>query len=141
MNIQKFEPLADMERIQRGLRRVFPAWDSFPSLNEPWGIPLDIKLDSGEVEISASLPGAKKEDISIDVEDNVLTIKVESKSEQEEDTGRYILREVRKGSFHRSLRLPDVVDTEKASSSYQDGVLRITFPKEESRKARKININ
>lgn len=104
-------------------------------------MPLDVIANENSIEIKASLPDVDPEQVDISVEDDVLTIKGQTSSEHEEQKeGQYLLRERRFGSFYRAVRLPDVVDTERAESSYENGVLTITFPKSERAKAKKIQI-
>ena len=87
------------------------------------------------------MPGVDPSRINATVEDGVLTIKGQTATETEKKDERYYLRERRVGAFHRSVRLPETVDTERAESTYENGVLRITFPKQESMKAKSLSIN
>jgi HSP20 family protein len=96
------------------------------------------------VEVAA--PGVKKEDFKIEVEDDLLTISTESKSETEEKDkeGRYTKREFSYHSFSRSFSLdPDAVDTENIDAKYEDGVLHLEIPKkikEESKPKKSISV-
>ena len=76
------------------------------------------------------------------MDDGVLTIKTEASEEREDkdDDGKYLLRERRSGSYHRSVRLPDTVDADNAESSYEHGVLTVKFAKREEKKAKRIEI-
>ena len=103
-------------------------------------IPLDVVQDGDDVVVRASVAGVAPEDINVDIEDGVLTVSTESTSESEKKEGTYLLRERRSGSYRRSLRLPDSVDADKAESSYEHGVVTITFPKVEARKSKHIEI-
>ena len=86
------------------------------------------------------MPGVDPEQISATVEDGVLTIKGQTSTETEKTDERYYLRECRAGAFHRLVRLPETVDTERTESTYENGVLSITFPKQESKKAKSLTI-
>jgi HSP20 family protein len=108
---------------------------------EAWSIPLDVVQDGDSLVVTASIPGTSKDEIDVSVEDNVLTIKAEAASSSEKDTNGYLLRERRTGSYYRALRLPETVDSENAESTFKDGVLTITLPKLESKKARKLEIS
>jgi HSP20 family protein len=96
--------------------------------------------DGDNVVVRASLPGVSPDDISVDIEDGVLTISSDAASENEKGEDAYLLRERRSGSFHRSLRLPDTVDANGGESSYELGVVTVTFPKVEAKKARRIEV-
>ena len=105
-------------------------------------LPLDVVEEDDNVVVSASLPGVSPEDIEVTVDDGVLTIKTEASEEREDkdDDGKYLLRERRSGSYHRSVRLPDTVDADNAESSYEHGVLTVKFAKREEKKAKRIEI-
>lgn len=92
----------------------------------------NIKESEDRFEIELGLPGAKKENIKIDLEDDVLTISSETKEEKSEEKDNYTRREFNYSSFSRSFTLPDIVDAEKISAEYKDGILNITIPKKES---------
>ncbi len=83
--------------------------------------------------VCASLPGVKPDEIDVRIEDNVLAIKGEAKLARQRKEGGYLMRERHAGTFYRSLRPPDTVDTDKAGPLYEDGVLTITLPKVESK--------
>ncbi len=105
-------------------------------------LPLDVVEEDDNVVVSASLPGVSPEDVEVTVDDGVLTIKTKASEEHEDkdDDGKYLLRERRSGSYHRSVRLPDTVDADNAESSYGHGVLTVKFPKREEKKAKRIEI-
>ncbi|SEN09224.1 heat shock protein Hsp20 [bacterium A37T11] len=90
------------------------------------------KEDAYQIELAA--PGLAKEDFKINVEDDVLTISAEKKSESEEEGKRYSKREYSYSSFQRSFTLPDSIDQEKIEASYKDGVLFLTVAKKEEAK-------
>ena len=88
----------------------------------------------------ASLPGVSPDNIQVSIEDNVLTIRGETASHFENTEGNYLMRERRSGSFHRSLRLPDTVDQDRAEPRYEHGVLTINLPKAEAKKAKQFDV-
>ena len=104
-----------------------------------WDIAMDVVQDGDDLIVHASLPGVDPDEIQVTLEDGLLTIEGETGSATEEQKGDYLLRERRFGRFHRALRLPNSVDAEKAQPSYANGVLTITVPKQEAKKARKIS--
>ena len=84
----------------------------------------------------------KKEDIEVSVENGVLTISAETKSETEEKEGERVIRQERRyGRYLRSLRLDKTVDDKKVKAVYKDGVLELTLPKAEEVKPKKITVN
>lgn len=111
-------------------------------LAEPMLTPsIDVKETDQAVTISAELPGLSEEDVNVTVRDGLLTLKGEKKSEIDETRENVHISERSYGSFMRSFRLPDTVDDEKVSASFDKGVLTITLPKSENAKPeRKIEI-
>ena len=103
----------------------------------------DIKDTGKEYELEADLPGFKKEDINIELDDNYLTIQAERKYENDEKDkkGNYVRRERSYGSFSRSFDVSGI-DVSAIKASYQDGVLKLTLPKqgEPEPQSRKIAI-
>ena len=100
---------------------------------------IDLSETDGEVVVKASLPGVKAEDVDISVNDGMLTVKGERKSEETEGENFY-RREVRYGSFSRSVPLPSRVDYEHADAEFNDGVLTVTLPKAEDVRPKQIKI-
>ncbi len=103
-------------------------------------------MDVAETEhgyvITAEMPGVKKEDINITLENGVLSIAGESREEKEEkDNGRVIRQERRYGKYVRSLRLGTEVDDQQIKAAYKDGILEITVPKAEAVKPKKIAVD
>lgn len=80
-------------------------------------------------ELQMALPGVKKEEVSLEIVDNVLTIKGERKLKNEKEEGKYYSFETQYGTFKRSFRLPKNVDQTKIEASYSDGILTITLTK------------
>ena len=143
MVLQRLDPVAELRRMDNVMNRF---WRSYSGLGRParpqgWAVPLDVRQEGDSITVDASVPGIDPEQISATVEDGVLTIKGETATETEKKEERYYLRERRVGAFHRSVRLPDTVDTDRAETTYENGVLTITFPKQESKKAKSLPIN
>jgi len=121
------------------LPRKFDRSEDFSGV---WSPPVDIFDNEGEIVLKAELPGLKKEDIGINVEDNLLTVSGERKREKEvADNAKGVFRSERVyGSFSRSFTLPTTVTVGKISASYKDGVLTLSLPKAEEAKPRQITI-
>ena len=97
---------------------------------------MDVHQDDRQIEITAELPGVKEEDIDLSIEDGVLTLSGEKRSERQDENG-YSERSY--GRFERRLTLPSNVDEENCAADFRDGVLRITIPRaEEKSRGRRI---
>lgn len=101
---------------------------------------LNVYETDKEFEITVALPGMSKDDINIGFENNTITISGERKLTEEEDT-KYHRIESRFGKFERSLPLPNVIDGENISATYDNGVLTITVPKLKEKAGKKIEVN
>ena len=103
---------------------------------------VDIVSKDDTITLDVELPGMNKEDISVNIEDKVLTIKGERKVEQEEKNGSYHRRERYFGTFKRSFSLSDEVLTDEVSADYTDGILKVTLKKDTTKEAvKQITIN
>ena len=90
---------------------------------------VDVRENDTEIVIEAELPGIEDKDVSVSVQDGVLTVKGEKKFEQKEDEDNYHMMERRYGSFMRSMRLPDNADEENITGKIDKGVLTVTVAK------------
>jgi HSP20 family protein len=101
---------------------------------------IDVSEDDGNYVVSAELPGVKKDDVTVECQDGVLTIRGEKKSEREEkkEKGRYLERSY--GSFSRSFTLPSNADPDRIQAGFKDGVLTVTIAKTEETKPKVISI-
>ena len=141
--IQRWDPFAELRRVEDTMNRLWRGFGRDPreaEVPESWYVPVEVLETDDELVVKASLPGIKPADIEVLVEDDVLTIQAETKLEREEEGRDHLMRERRVGCFHRSLRLPESVDSAQASSSYEHGVLSVTLPKREEKKAKRIEI-
>ena len=124
-----WDPFEDMDRMMPSLRQVS---GFVPSL--------DIYQDKDNVIIEAPLASVNPEDVKISIENDVLTIQGDSETKSEVDEKDYYRKEVKYGSFHRSVALPVTVKGDKAKAEYDDGILKITIPKEEKVKPKTVKI-
>lgn len=105
-----------------------------------WEPDVDIlETDDGFV-ISSEIPGMKKEDISLTLEDDILILKGEKKREADVENQNYQLNERRFGKFSRYFVLPDSIEPEKIRTSFKDGLLRVSIPKSEVAKEKEIKV-
>ena len=103
---------------------------------------MDIKERENEYVVRTDLPGVRKEDINVTLENGLLTITAERKTEEESKEGeRELRRECRYGRYTRSLRLGTQINEKGVKASYRDGVLELALPKAEEVKPRKIDVN
>ena len=141
MTMQRFDPFAELRRMDAAFNRLWnPGVQAQDSAGGRWDIAMDVVQDGDDLIVRASLPGVDPDEIQVTLEDGLLTIEGETGSESEEQKGDYLLRERRFGRFHRALRLPSSVDAERAQPAYANGVLTITVPKQEAKKARRLQI-
>jgi HSP20 family protein len=90
---------------------------------------VDVRETDKEIVVEAELPGIEEKDISLSLQDGVLTIRGEKKHEYDEEKENYRVMERRYGSFQRSMRLPDTVDEDKVEANFNNGVLKVSLPK------------
>lgn len=103
---------------------------------------VDIVNEEDKFVIDIELAGVKKEDVSIDIKDNVMTIKGEKKYEKEIKEDDFYRKERSTGSFRRSFSLSDEVVTDKIDARFEDGVLKIVLPKNKTRETiKKITVH
>ncbi|HEX8393435.1 MAG TPA: Hsp20/alpha crystallin family protein [Longimicrobium sp.] len=101
----------------------------------------DVVETEREIRVVTEMPGLKRENIEIDVENNVLTIRGEKREERTEgEQGKWHLAERRYGTFARSFVLPRDVDAEAIQAQFEDGVLTVSVPKSEKARRRRIEI-
>ena len=144
MTLQRWDPfneLRSMQETMNHLWRSFGAGTTEGQEMETWAVPLDVVQQEDNFVIRASLPGVNPDNIDVSIEDNVLTNRGQSAHESEHKEGNYLMQERRSGSFYRALRLPDTVDTDQAQPHYEHGVLTITIPKAESKKAKQLKVS
>ena len=147
---EHFHPFGGFHRMQDNMdwmrRRIGPwsHWNhhGFSRFHghDGWAAPLDVFTDGGHFVVRASMPGVSPDNIHVSIEDNVLTIRGETASHFESAEGHYLMRERHSGSFHRSLRLPDTVHHDDAEPRYEHGVLTITLPMAEARRAKQFEV-
>ena len=92
---------------------------------------VNIKENEGNFELELAIPGFKKEDFNIELDNDVLTISSEVKKESDANDENYTRREFSFSSFRRSFTLPETVDNGKINANYEDGILKLTLPKRE----------
>jgi len=141
-NVTQWDPFIDLREtmdqlFDRGFSRP---WRLLQGPDHEAGMPVEIWQTDEAVEVKASLPGMRPEDVDITVANDVLTIRAEHHDEEETGQRTYHTREIAYGSYSRSFSLPVSVDSDKAQATYEHGVLHLTLPKAESVKPKQIKI-
>lgn len=142
MVMQRWDPFGEMLGLRNAMDRLFD--DSFGGTggrgggNNVGGFPIDVYEQGENLQIKASLPGIKPEDIKISVENNTVTIEGESRQDTGNGTARH--QEHRYGRVMRSITLPSTVDASKAAANFEHGMLTLTLPRAESARARQIPV-
>lgn len=130
------DPVESLQREFENIGRFFSAQDG--GVN--WApYPVDIREDGDHLFVEAELPGFRKEEIDITLENQTLTISAERKP-QKEVTGQYLLNERRYARFLRSFTLPPTVDEKKVDAKLADGILTIILSRREETKPKKIQV-
>lgn len=144
--IKKWEPFGDMLSLREEIDDLFnDFFRRVPSEGFPreslWYPAIDIQETEDSFELSAELPGMKKEDIRISFSDGRLTMEGERKFEKEEKSKTFHRIERSYGKFKRIISMPREVEADKAKASYEQGILTISLPKSEKAKPREIGIS
>jgi HSP20 family protein len=146
MAIVRFDPFRELTTMQDRINRIFGEMytrrgdDDILSRGD-WIPPVDIfENDKHEIVIQAEMPGLKKEDIDLRVENNTLTLRGERKRETELKEDQFHRVERVHGVFLRSFALPATVDAGRVSADYKDGVLTVVLPMREEAKPRQIQV-
>ena len=146
MTIVRWEPLRELNSLQSEMNRLFNTVFDTPSgtsgnVLRRWMPAMDLVESGDHFVLRADLPGMGEDDVNIEFEDGTLTVSGERKAEHEETNEGFHRVERSFGSFSRSLTLPQGIDPEAVTASFDRGVLEIRIPKPEQRKPRKIAIN
>jgi HSP20 family protein len=144
--VVRWEPFNEMVSLRAAVNRLFE--DSFIrpgawplSFDGGFSVPADVIETKDNIVVKLSAPGVKPEDIEIAVVGDTLTIKGETKSEEQFEEGSYIRKERRFGSFQRSFSLPASVASDRAKAEFEHGVLTLTLPKAEEAKPKSIKVS
>ncbi len=130
MTLIKFEPLRELETIQDRIQKYFEDFSGFGfNFNDSFNPRIDIAEDNDGIVVSAEIPGVKKENIKITMQDNILTIEGEKKKESEQKDKNFFRSERMFGSFKRSFTLPTEVDSDKVEAKFEDGMLHVWLRK------------
>jgi HSP20 family protein len=130
--------LALPEEIDRFFNGFNYGWENSDTA---WYPTVDISENENNYEVKAEIPGMKKEEIKLSVEDHVLTLSGEKKKENESDKKNYHFVERSYGRFERSFKLPHEVKAEEIKAKYKNGILSVEIPKTETAKPKEIAVS
>jgi HSP20 family protein len=146
MSIVRYDPFRDLRTLQEEVNRLFST-NLTGGFGEEgigrgaWNPSVDIYENKDQIVLEAELPGMTREEFDLSIENNVITLRGERRFEKKDETDNYHRVERSYGSFTRSFTLPQTVSGEGATAEYRNGVLRVTLPKREETKARRIEIS
>ena len=141
MAITRYEPWGWLNQLQGELERA-PIWGSSEGsvATAAWAPAVDIKEEKDKFVLHVDLPGVRPDETDVSMEDGVLTIKGEKKSEAITEKDGYKRVERTYGSFHRRFSLPDTANSEEIAAKSKNGVLEIIIPKRQSVQPKKIAV-
>ncbi len=141
MAIARYEPWSLLNQLHKELDRVREGGDSEGSTaTAEWAPAVDIKEEADKFVLLADLPGVKPEEIDVSMEDGVLTIRGEKRTEAKTEKEGYKRVERTYGSFYRRFSLPDTANSDAISAKTNHGVLEIVIPKREAVQPKKISV-
>lgn len=146
MAIVRWQPYGAVASLQDSINKLFQDAFSRANIDEDfalsaWKPVVDIFDKDDAIVIHAELPGVKKENVAIEVKDNVLTLRGERIESKEIKEDKYYRKERTFGSFHRAFTLPAAVNPDSIRATFKDGVLEIEIPKPEEQKPKQVKIS
>lgn len=145
MSLIKYDPFRELRSLQDEMNRLFMTsvprnFSQEEMASGGWSPSVDIYENEGEIVLEAELPGMKRDDFELSIENNVITLKGERHFEKKDEGDNYHRVERSYGSFTRSFSLPRTVSAEETTADFKNGILRVSLPKKEEAKARKIEV-
>jgi HSP20 family protein len=149
MALIRWEPARELQTIQQEMNRLFGTFfDSQAGNGSVQGAPsrrwipaMDLVEEGERYVLRADLPGVREQDVKVELEENVLTVSGERRSEEEERKQGYYRVERASGSFSRSLVLPEGVDPQQIRARIENGVLEVSVPKPAERPPHRVAID
>lgn len=147
MTLVRWDPVRNVSALQGRINRMFE--DCFPCSNEigddlstcAWRPAVDIYEIGKTIFIQAALPGVRKEDVSVELKNNVITLKGERLADNNINEENYYRKEICHGTFQRSFTLKDTVRPEKIKATFKNGILEIEIPKLEQEQPKQITVS
>ena len=147
MAIVRWDPFRDVAALQDRINRIFnESFGRSRDMDEEvsqydWSPPVDIYETANGIELKIELPGINKEDVSVEIKDNVLTLKGERLLDPEIKDEHYYRKERSFGKFHRSFSLQNPIKPDRIKASFKDGILTVEIPRSEKEKPKKISVD
>ena len=147
MNLVKWDPFRELEDVSNRLNRIFGQSLARSESGQnmlavaDWAPSVDISETDSEYLIKGEIPGVKKEDVKVTIQDGMLTIQGERRQEKEEKGKKFHRIECSYGSFARSFRVPSDADESSVKAEFKDGMLNVTLAKSEKAKPKSINVS
>jgi HSP20 family protein len=143
--VRRPSPFGELMSLRSAMDRLFE--DSFvrhpfaAGLDQMTMLPLDVTSTADALIVEAAMPGIKPEDVEITVENGTLSIRGEQRQDRREGEGENLVQEIRRSSVSRSVSLPSGLEPDKATASFEHGMLTLRIPKAEEVKPRQIRIS
>ena len=147
MNLVKWDPFRELEDVTNRLNRIFGQSLARSESGQnmlavaDWAPSVDISETDSAYLIKGEIPGVKKEDVKVTIQDGMLTIQGERKQEKEEKGKKFHRIERSYGSFVRSFRVPDDADENSVKAEFKDGMLNVTLAKSAKAKPKAIEVS
>jgi HSP20 family protein len=146
MNLIKWDPFRELEDVSSRLNRIFgrplarTGQDNEMLATADWMPSVDISETDAAYLIKGEIPGVRKEDVKVTLQDGMLTIQGERKQEKEEKNKKFHRVECSYGNFVRSFRVPDDADESAIKAEFKDGMLNVTLPKSAKAKPKSVDV-
>ena len=143
MTLIRWEPARELSSLQGEMNRLFNTFFDVPAGGKGatgWIPAMDLLEEDEHYVLRADLPGMDESDVSVELDGNTLTIAGERKQQTQTTQEGYHRMERASGAFRRTLTLPEGVDADEISASFDKGVLEVRLPKPEERKPRRVKI-
>ena len=143
--VRRPSPFGEIQTLRQAMDRLFD--DDYRPLRWLTGgfdgpaLPLDVTTTDDALTIEAALPGIRPDDVDITVQNGTVTISGKTADERSADEGSYVVQEIRRGNFSRTVTLPNGLEADKATATFENGILRLEIPKAEQVKPRQIKIS
>ncbi len=143
MSLTRYNPWSVFDQLQREMNYPLAKFDTDDNGNVAtanWAPAVDIKEDDKAFTLLADIPGVDPDDIDVSMDNGVLTVKGERKSEKKTEKDNYKRVERQYGVFYRRFTLPDTANADEIEAHSEHGVLKITIPKQEVAQSRRISV-